>query len=109
MPTPSIDPLSLLHSLLLRVSLLLMWTIFAVFHLGLALTGFFLIWITGETPATLSAAFLNTIQSTAVSVLGLLGMSLVGILTLYIQLWRMAYRALVTPFIFNDINRHMNG
>ncbi len=96
-----------LHTLLMRLSMVVMWLTFFVFHLTLFVLAVVALWwlrIPLETPVEQLASFA---QSLPAALAGLFGLSALTILGLWVKLWRRAYGKVVIPYLFRDIDEHM--
>jgi hypothetical protein len=103
-----IDPFAALHSILLRVSMLLMWTVFALFHVTLAVLFLLCAWATKADPGRMLAkiedAYLGWHLSTFLAVLAAFGGSITLLLLGYVWAWRRLYGAFVIPYVFKDVD-----
>ena len=98
----------LLHAVLLQLSVVVMWLTFAIFNFALILLALLFFWLLSITPTELFAWVDGFYQSAHlgifVSTLALFGASLATVLYWYSRLWRKAYSAIVTPYLFKDID-----
>jgi hypothetical protein len=103
-----IQPFEFLHSLLGRLSLVIMWLACAVFHLALIVVFLTAAWFWQIAPETVEGFAIDLFQrmhgATLLAAVGLLGVSGGLALYWYIRFWRKIYGALVTPFLFRDID-----
>lgn len=105
----TIERFDFLHSLLMRLSLVVMWLVCAVFHLTLLVFFLTASWFWQISPETIEEFATYLFQrlhgATFLAVVGFLGVSGSLALYWYIRLWRKLYGALVLPFLFRDIDR----
>jgi len=103
------EPFDYLHSLLKRLALVVMWLAFAVFHLALLACALAAAWFWQISPETASEFATSLFQqwrgASFLGILGFLGFSGGLALYWYVRMWRKIYGALVTPFLFRDIDR----
>ena len=97
------ERLNNLRTLIGRVQWILMWTIFAVFHLSLLVVGLFLLWWLGVDPSAIRAILrlLGREYGTIASVLGLGGLGVAAYA--YVKAWQAVYFSYVRPFLMKDI------
>ena len=104
-----ISPFDFLHLIMHRLGALIMWLAFAVFHLGLAVAALAALWFWQVSPADAaqgaSAAFQRFHGATLLAVAGTLGVSGAALLWGYVTLWRRGYAKVVTPYLFQDVDR----
>jgi hypothetical protein len=91
-------------SLIARLSLLVMWLTFALFHLALLVVGLYALWWLQIPPQQLGERFLSFVHSLPAAIAGVLGVSALTILVLWIKLWRRIYGKITTPYLFRDID-----
>ena len=99
----NISTFDYLHTLLVRLSMVVMWLTFFVFHLTLFVLAVVALWwlrIPLETPVEQLASFA---QSLPAALAGLFGLSALTVLGLWVTLRRRVYGKVVTPYLFRDI------
>lgn len=96
-----------LHSLLLRLSIIMMWLTVALVHLALFLILFATVWYFEIPPRILLERFFGFVQSLPVAIAGVLGVSALTILLLWLKLCRIVFGKLTTPFLFRDIDANV--
>lgn len=103
-----ISKLDTVHSLLMRLALVVMWLAFAAFHLTPLSLFLAAAWFWQFGPEAVSAGATDLFRRThgpmLLAILGLLGVSGLTALYRYTRVWRKFYSAFVTPFLFKDIN-----
>jgi hypothetical protein len=108
---PSISTVDLLHSLLQRLSLVVMWAVFAIFHASVILAFLFFVWLFEVSPTsiaeTATAAYQRMHGPILLSIAGLLGLSVLVAIRYYILAWRKLYGRIVVPFLWRDVDRHL--
>lgn len=101
--------IDLLHTLIQRLSIVLMWTVFAVLHLFLLVVGLFALWISQVDPTVFAektaALYHRANLPTVFAVLGILGVSASTMAVVYVRLWKKMYSWLLVPFLFKDADR----
>ncbi len=98
-----------LHSLLARLSLIVMWMWFAVVHLVLFQFGLFALWWLQIPPQKLCAQFLEFVQSLPVLLAGVMGVSVLTILSLWVWMLRKIYAKIAVSYLFKDINEQIKN
>jgi len=103
-----IEPFEFLHSLLMRLSLVIMWLACLVFHLTLLVFFLTAAWFWQISPETVGEFATYLFQrlhgANFLAVLAFLGVSGGLALYWYVRLWRKLYGTLVVPFLFRDID-----
>jgi hypothetical protein len=99
-----IDKFDFLRSLLARLSLVIMWLTVFVFHLTLFVLALVALWFFQIPPQTLVAQFLAFAQSLHAAIASLIGVSVLTVLVLWVKLWMRIYGAVITPYLFRDID-----
>jgi len=82
-----------------------MWLYFLVFHLLLAVTGLAALWWFQILPEQLARFLVSIAESWPIHWLGLLGLTALGCLGLYIRYWRRAFQAIAIAHLFGEPNR----
>lgn len=104
----TVEPFDFLRSLLMRLSLIVMWLAFAVFHLTLAMLLLAAAWAWEVSPATIEATATSLLQrwrdTNLAAVVGFLGASGGLALYWYVKAWKRLYSAFAVPFLFKDID-----
>ena len=103
----NISTFDYLHTLLMRLSMVVMWLTFFVFHLTFFVLAVVALWwlrIPLETPVEQLASFA---QSLPAALAGLFGLSVFTILGLWVKLWRRIYGKVVIPYLFRDMDEYM--
>lgn len=95
-----------LFSLLQRMSLVIMWLTFFVFHLTLFVIALVVLWLLQIPPQTLVEQFAQFARSLHVAIAGLFGITAATILGLWVKLWTKIYGKVVTPYLFREIDAH---
>lgn len=97
-------------SLIKRVSLLVMWAWFAIFHISIVQAGLCVAWYYEVGPtriaATIAALYHASTTTTLLAVGGLLGLSALAIWKYYVRIWRKAWSSVTTPYVFREIDDH---
>jgi hypothetical protein len=81
-----------------------MWLTFAVFHLGLLVLLLCVVWWNQILPKELLGQFFVFAQSLPAAIAGVIGLSVLAILGLWIKLWRKIYGKITTQYLFRDID-----
>jgi len=101
------DPFNILNNIIQRLSILVLWLIFAVFHLTLLMIATIVIWSMSITPAqiatTITTAFQQEPVATAAETLGFLGLSVPALAWAYVRIWRKIYASLATSYLLKDL------
>ena len=98
-----------LHTLLMRLGLVVMWLTFTVFHLTVFVLGLVVLWWLRIPPERLVEQFLTFAQSLHVAIAGLFGISVLTLLAIWVRLWRRIYGKVITPYLFRDITEYMRA
>jgi hypothetical protein len=87
-----------------NVYVVLMWAIFAIFHLALLVLFLLAAWMFSLSPEALLATAMKVYHAThlesILGFLGLVGVSLATLLYFYIRLWRWGFAKLTKPILF---------
>ncbi|HYS88531.1 MAG TPA: hypothetical protein VEN78_26540 [Bradyrhizobium sp.] len=103
----NISTFDILRALLLRLSMVVMWLTFFVFHLTLFVLAVVALWWLRIPPETLVEQLASFAQSLSAALAGLVGLSALTILGLWVKLWRRVYGKVVTPYLFRDIDEYI--
>lgn len=106
---PNISHFDYLNLLLMRLSMLVMWLTFFVFHLTIFVLALVTLWWVQIPPETLFEQLAQFAQSRSAAIVGLLGVSALTILALWVKVWRKAYSKIVTPYLFRDADEVMRA
>ena len=110
---PQLDRAVALESILRRMGVLVMWLWFIVFHLAISQAVLIAAWYYEAGPqhlaATIAAFYQWSPAATILGIVGILGLSGWVITKFYVRLWRRAYSAATTPFLFRELGGYFSG
>jgi hypothetical protein len=85
-----------------KLATVLLWTMFVVFHLAVALVLLSLLWWHKVQPEQISVWLHSLSHSNAAELLGFLGFGFVAVLIAYAKMYRFALGHLLTNYLFSN-------